>query len=350
MLQFSKYINVLVILYFLILYQSSCKVIDEESLISNKQMLRSRIRCGGKRHSDLTRPCLSNDTVCGSWKDGYFHPSMGCYYQDISQEQALKCLSNKTIAFIGDSQIRDIAMGLIFLAMGLQPHIDINQKFDKSNADYTHYFTFLGDVPSWRRNQGRNGFYSPTKILQEIHRYQFQIQFWSLYNGMYMQLYLEDVLNDVAENDTLHNIDIAFVNHGIHNIGWWDDSEGRVFGTYGETFYQKMFSQWSKIKDKVKVPSIWTSLNPNCENKLESQHKIQQIMADEANYYINQKTKKLKIPYWDSAAVLRGSHRCNISADGLHVKVWVEIMRAKMLLNHLCDSHFNWRGNKDNFI
>lgn len=41
--------------------------------------------------------------------------------------------------------------------------------------------------------------------------------------------------------------------------------------------------------------------------------------------------------------------RCDYSADGLHVKMFVDNMRAKMLFNHICDHEFNWKGDMSHF-
>ena len=66
-------------------------------------------------------------------------------------------------------------------------------------------------------------------------------------------------------------------------------------------------------------------------------------MVEEANKYVNKRLLDEKIPYWDAGEVLRTSSRCNYSSDGLHVKMFVDVMRAKMLFNHLCDANMNWR-------
>ena len=37
----------------------------------------------------------------------------------MSPVEARKCVGNRTLAFIGDSQIRDLAVGVAFLLMGV---------------------------------------------------------------------------------------------------------------------------------------------------------------------------------------------------------------------------------------
>ena len=64
---------------------------------------------------------------------------------------------------------------------------------------------------------------------------------------------------------------------------------------------------------------------------------------------MNRKFHNERIPYWDADHALRVPEICNISGDGLHVKMWVDLMRAKMLFNLLCDDDMQWRGSAEMF-
>ena len=92
-------------------------------------------RCGGLKHAAHNRPCSRNDTYCGYWKDRYFHPEH-CKYQDISPEQARRCIGNRTLAFIGDSQTRDIAVGVGLFLLGQEL-----QDASEFKVDYKHNMT-----------------------------------------------------------------------------------------------------------------------------------------------------------------------------------------------------------------
>ncbi len=61
------------------------------------------------------------------------------------------------------------------------------------------------------------------------------------------------------------------------------------------------------------------------------------------------KLREMGLPLFDAAAPLRSPQVCNVSSDGVHVKMWVDLVRAKMLLNHLCDEDFNWVGDINRF-
>ena len=73
--------------------------------------------CGGHNHANLTRPCRNNDTDCGFWVDKWWHPH-GCSYRHVTSENARKCVGNRTLACIGDSQIRDICQAVVDLLLG----------------------------------------------------------------------------------------------------------------------------------------------------------------------------------------------------------------------------------------
>ena len=133
---------------------------------------------------------------------------------------------------------------------------------------------------------------------------------------------------------------LAFWEHGVHDWGWFKDPP------HGPKYYEQMVSQWIALRQSPPyVPSVWVSMNPNCKEKLsETNGMFQPQMVEESNKYVNERLKTEKLPYWDAAAALRNPSRCDKSADGIHVKMYVNVMMAKMLLHHLCDENMNWRG------
>lgn len=306
----------------------------------------SKRRCGDLDHAKLTRPCSQNDTHCGDWSERFFHPP-NCVYQDITTDQARQCLGNRTIAFIGDSIIRDIALGLSNLLAGkydLQTAPDV--KFDHHNVENRRKVDPIPQIKHWKERPEGYGFILPREISAKKHSFHWQIQYWSLYDAHFLEKgeLFEILNNSMAQHvQNLREIDIAFVEFGLHNM-WWD--------TDGEQYYNKLVKFWLNARSKAIVPSVWIAMNPNCEELLRLQSgplPDQQLRVEVANYYTNWRTLKDKLPYWDAAAPLRTPDRCKYLDDGLHVKMFVDIMRAKMLLNHLCDSNMNWRGSLDFF-
>jgi hypothetical protein len=73
---------------------------------------------------------LRNDTYCGDWFGRRFRP-IGCEPRDITSEQARLCLKNKTLSFIGDSQIRDLGVAVGLFLLGETVETASDKKFDK---------------------------------------------------------------------------------------------------------------------------------------------------------------------------------------------------------------------------
>jgi len=294
--------------------------------------------------------------MCGEWKGRYWTPT-GCEYEDITPADARKCIGNRTLAFIGDSQIRDTAVAVAFLLLGTTLREEqLEGKLDKQ-YDLNSNGTKIEDFPTWKHNvppHNFNGHVFPQKDVGLANDWQWQVQVWSLFRNEFIHNgQVEDVLtnkmSEAANNGggaQLRPIDFAMWSHGLHDFGWWEKPP------YGENYYNTMVSQWIRVRAMAKMPTVWVSMNPNCIDKLSdtlSQGKKgeQAVMIEEANRYVNERLLREKLPYWDAAAPLRSATRCNQSADGLHVKMYVDTMRAKMLLNHLCDHKMNWRGDSE---
>lgn len=116
-----------------------------------------------------------------------------------------------------------------------------------------------------------------------------------------------------------------------------------------------MVNRWLRIKDTMPVPTVWLSMNPHCEAKMSGSltprtKDFQAMMIEECNAYTNERLLAQKLPYWDVAATLRTKDRCKHSSDGVHTKLYVSVMAAKMLFNHLCDHRGNWRGSTLQFV
>ena len=313
----------------------------------------AQTRCGGREHANLTRPCPRNDTYCGEWKGRFWHP-IGCEYEHISPSKAAACLRNRTIAFIGDSHIRDLCFGLVYYLLETYT-LDTapESKFDIYVSDIGEV---IGDFDFWKVNLPsniHNGYTFPMRNLSNLKGIHWQIQYFSLYSGKYLDDgQLKDVLsNRLATLDRgLHLIDLAFVNVGLHDWGWFFD------GDMGYKYFKNMAGRyWLRLRNDVSVPSVWTSMNPECIEKLSGtlagDKKEKQVkMVEVSNAYVNQRFLRKGMPYFDFGALLRSPGRCEHSADGLHMKMYANVMAAIMLLNHLCDSNGNWRGGTDVFV
>lgn len=305
--------------------------------------------CIGSGHHP--RICANEDTECGEWQGKTWLPTK-CRYRDISSEDARKCMKDKVLACIGDSMIRNLCMGVAFFLSGQTPEnggdLSWDRRFEKEGLNWTN------------STKVENGYILPTKENAEKNNWKWQVQIWELHsNSLIREGRVENVLSnkmpELIPSIGIRNIDFALWAHGINDYGWFDTPP------YGEKFYEQMTGQWLHIRNKMSVPSIWASMNNNCkeiytpdalymgpwiddEKKLKGFH-----MIEDSNHYVHKKLTEQGLPYFDASAPLRSPQRCNISFNGLHVKMWVDIVRAKILFNHLCDEDLNWVAAIDRF-
>jgi hypothetical protein len=309
----------------------------------------SRVRCGGLNHSNLTRPCIENDTFCGLWNGRFWHP-LGCKYRDITSEQAQKCIGNRTIACVGDSQIRDTCIGILYLLLNRNATLEtmLTGKYDYHDMD--DIGTIIEDYDFWERNvppHNHNGYIYPKLSLNL--NVSWQIQQWSLYRREFLEGQVEQILQNKMVNASrkIRPIDFVLWNHGLHDWGWFEKPP------YGKKFYDSILRDYLVHRKEAKMPVVWVSMNSQCDRMLieDAFKRKQHLMVSGANEYLNKRLKKERIPYWDSDALMRVPDRCKHSADGVHVNMYVDIMRAKMLIHHLCDRNMQWRENiLDHFI
>ena len=247
-------------------------------------------------------------------------------------------------------------MGLVYYLLGIYDlETAPDFKFDK-NLDMYAIGDRIEDFDFWQANvppHNYNGNTFPKRNVSIEKGIQWQIQMWSMYTGRYWDDgQIEDVLtNRMAIQDRgLRPIDMAFLHIGLHDWGWFCD------GDIGLKYYENIIQRfWLRKEDKLTVPAVWTSMNPECLEKLSGtltpeKKELQWNMAEIGNAYANLRFLQEKKPYFDFGALLRTPSRCEHSADGLHMKMYANIMAAIMLLNHLCDSRGNWRGDVRVFI
>ena len=220
---------------------------------------------------DSERHCIHNDSYCGNWQDRKFIPVGGCQYREFTAEQARKCMGNRTIIFAGDSQIRDlgVAVGLFLQGQSVEDSPDV--KFDKRSKGIWSNCTKIGYFESWGHKNRRgvndyNGYLFPKKEYADEHSdWKWQIQVWEIYcNHMIHQGSLKQVLSNemIKENNAtmvLRKADLAFWSHGLHDWGWWDSPP------YGKRYYDTMVKQWLTMRLEVPTPTVWVSMNNNCQ-------------------------------------------------------------------------------------
>lgn len=302
------------------------------------------------------RPCPLNDTYCGEWVHNKWLPVGGWTYRNVSGEQARKCLGNRTLAFIGDSMTRDFAVAVALLLQDSYVSAeDLQKKFEKASLwkkflPINEISTRIEDFENWKNVAGlqKNGNIFPKVSLALKKGWEWQVQNWYLFRRDYLS---DNQAVDVLANrmplksPLLKPIDLAFWGHGLHDHGWWRKPP------YVHTFFGQVIELfWLRARATTKTGSVWLSMNSNCKKKLPPLEWDQSEGIDRVNEYLNVELKKRSLPYFDIAEVLRCPQRCEASADGLHVKRYVDAMRAQILFNRICDEEFRWRGHESIFL
>lgn len=332
-------------------------------LIQFTEIYSNKPRCGAPYS---LRTCANNDTDCGVWENRWWEPH-NCTFHNITAESARKCLGNRTLAFVGDSQIRDLGMGVALFLMGEELDQAPDHKVDKRMEMLMTNASIVGQYQHWEVNAAWNALVYPKqnsttrKPIEAQHEW--QIQVWMLYSNTHIDRQVDDVITNNLKNKTsgldnplLHDVDLLFWSYGLHDWGWWDTPP------FGQKYYDCFVRRWKEIRQLPDAaPSVLVSLNPECVEKFPwAEHSngilnsdrfhTQAAMAEDANYFVNARMKLENLPYWDAGAPLRSPYRCNVSDDGLHVKMFVDIMRAKMLFHHLCTKDMTWKGTLDSFL
>lgn len=263
-------------------------------------------------------------------------------------------MRNRTLACIGDSMIRNMCMGVGFFLSDVTPENGGELSFDKKaeleGYDWTH------------STKMENGYILPTAVDAAKNNWDWQVQVWEYHsNSLIREGRVEKVLSnkmpELMPDAGLRNIDFALWAHGINDYGWFDSPP------FGEKFFEQMTGQWLHIRNKMPVPSVWVSMNNNCKEIYtpdalymgpwtfnDEEKKTRGFeMIEQSNHHVHKKLHEQGVPYFDAAAPIRSPQRCNVSYNGLHVKMWVDIVRAKVLFNHLCDENNEWVGNINRF-
>lgn len=299
--------------------------------------------------------CTNNDTYCGDWKDRQYFP-LGCTYRQLSTKDAQKCMAHKTVACMGDSQLRGLCAGLASILYGFTVDSATDKIYHESVAEQIGKFDFITLLQQHHDHVLKpiHKIVLPSKTEEVKNGFTWQVQQWSVNKNDGVSRYMKGILTNkymegnekAAKNgtQTLNDVDFALWNHGFHETDMWD------VPPFGEHFYSLFVTQYLVMRQKVPVPVVWTSLNTECWDLKERIYQYQVPMVHDANYYVPRALKVKGVPYFDADKAIRAPGGCVLSTDGVHPKHWVDVVRANILLNHLCDDDNNWRGGIDTFM
>ena len=256
--------------------------------------------------------------------------------------------------------MRDLCIGVANFLSGITPEMASDfhfEDFAKTDSDRYANATLIGPFKIWKTNAAKNGFIFPKVNSSDYFKWDWQVQIWNLHGrSMLKDGQAEGILSNMMphHDSNIRKVDFALWNHGLNDWGWFNKPP------HGSKYYDLMTGAWLKTRERVEVPSVWVSMNNVCrqwmtntfmngKNTPEAQE-LAYTMVEEANQYVHQKLFEQGLPYFDAAQVFRSPQRCDLSgSNGLYARMWTDVVRAKMLFNHLCDEDFNWVAAPERF-
>ncbi len=350
-------------------------------------------------YKDSNKRCSENDSYCGDWdfENRTWKAWNGYSIRDVSSVQANKCVVNKTIACIGDSQTRDFCIGLGLLLANISVNNAPSGKFDKNNIGIIRQLS--SELRYNLLNRKDYGLLFPKSEGEHQNKETYQIQIYSM---MYTSDLVEAGMHDLLERtryrshvisdpllttaapeseSVLRPIDFIVWNHGLHDQSkWYIDAVRDTPDQMGEKFYNTMLKgQYLHTRLQSKTPMVWMSMNNECyanginvssssdqqtgnsgvgnitrTDAMTDSHLTEQALkVNNINAYLHKRLHEEHIPYFDAASVTRCPQRCKIAdsiQDIVHLPLWMEIVKAKLFLNLLCDEDFNWVGDPGKFM
>ena len=303
----------------------------------------SKMHSGGQHMPACT---LAQQAKMGRWdlKQRTFTPVAGCRARLLTPDAASRCLKGRTLLFMGDSMIRNFGVGMASFLSGVAALNASRTHLSCADVENRHA---LWDAQRPERNRSGTGMLahllSPQGYTDTRDKWRIRVlhrsyhQYWPLFHAL-------------AEN--ARPDDLVFVSIGMHDTqrirvqNNWRHNATRYF-VHGEVFQPFLDHQCEAVRHPRGAPLIWMSANDQCGNLKPSRWANQVGAMQKANSAAAAASSSLRFPMLDWRGVLgNATLRCvgneSLSADGVHVREWVDHARAQLLASYLCaedDTH-----------
>ena len=338
-------------------------------------------------------PCtFETQPTDGTWT-GFPHPAFtpaNCRIRELTPSLARRCLRNRTLAFVGDSQIRDLAMAVgSFLggmnnasSAALHNMVGPSRTAARANQwESVHpgrrgLFYALRPKPP-RNGQIRTARYSSSPDDRAADGYTLLLN-EDLYHSSLWPNILDELTAGLSST-----ADVVFLGFGLHDTyldpgkyaAKWPNqpmcwTHGRVFQPFLDLWCSKaaataaakrsthaasasaagvgrdrLHTNMTPVSTRsTEHPLVaWVSMNEQCaEKKPNQRHRYQVFQSNAANEASRQAAATIGVPLLDLARSIRnrrhpGSDRaCLTTGDGVHLLQWAGLLQARLLLSYLC--------------
>ena len=241
------------------------------------------LKVSGVKKYECADPCDQNNDHCGFWdlECRIWYPN-GCQHRLISPKEARQCIGNRTLSFIGDSQMRDLGVAAGFFLSGISLNESVlNKKFNRAvdienlSQGYGHRIINIDLWPFFNRKtlahflfQGKE---DSTAQLWQIQVFELYLK--SLNENLARDIFWNRLTNANISPAGLYfrNVTLAFWQFGLHSYS------NSVYTKGGFTpFAAKPYSPTHYIKNDVElfekvivenppVDVVWTAMNNYCK-------------------------------------------------------------------------------------
>jgi hypothetical protein len=251
---------------------------------------------------------------CSLWNVSSGLDSLQCAL--ITQSDALQCLNGSSIAFAGDSQMRDLAYATaIFLLDGSRSmsraDVDAKGSANKFSAHFRRAEPY--GVMSFPSN-------FPHALESDVRTTNWHVDF---YDARFPDW---SALCEIANGGGLHEYAYVFVQTGLHDF---IINKQEALATFTERHVAPLLT--------ISNTTVWLPMNRQCAAKLHpSVDRDQVAYAAACNKLGFERLARSNRRYLDLNAVFPDTEVCDVSADGLHMKLTAEIRRSRAMLYQLC--------------
>lgn len=252
-------------------------------------------------------------------RDAAYDRQAGWSPQEL--RQLARCVGNVSWAFIGDSQVRDLAVAMARVLWGQSPReaSEACLGHDPERPALARHF------PNGPKNRDAACF--PENFGPEAEDRGWHVH---VYHTRHYHASDWGDVQKIVLGEGRREYDAVFVNMGLHERPRWE----RNMTDYLERFLKPFADIALSAKG---VPVIWLPMNKECPGQVGDMFPLQAAAVDDANALARHYATSRGVRFLDT--LLPAAQVCQLmdpACGGLHAKQWVDVVRARRMLGRLC--------------
>jgi len=264
----------------------------------------------------------------GEWKDDFYHPK-SCYIKMFTPVEADRCITNRTIALVGDS-----TMGGLWR--------NAKQVFGNHRE-----YAAIENLTIYLQNRQPGDMRLPKTVARYSDSKHYLIRSYALWQAeMWDKLgYASSPDN---QNHTIKSIllnqthDLVLINIAAHHQNVKVGGLDALIHIYSAL--PRFYALQGNVPDQSKrpVPMLWIHMNAQYAPKKGDTAKHQDLRLSRAINFLAEfefnLNPDIQIPILDVHSMM-ASNLAELSSDGMHSSERADLIKWHMLLNFLCPNH-----------